>query len=117
MKPSQNPGREKGISRELLKYDPCVYSIVRFGDVNQDLGTGAFVGGADVRIVMCKPSGVDGRYASSAPELVWSGFRLEKPGDDPCVSGDMENLELQLLPSSRLVRSVRSLCVQGYGQT
>ena len=72
-----------------------MYSIVRFGNVKEDPGTGAFVGGADGRIVMCKPSGVDGRYASSAPELVWSnrGFRLEKPGDDPFA--DFTNLVQQ----------------------
>jgi hypothetical protein len=95
VKPSQNPGREKGISRELLKKDPCVYSIVRFGDVKEDPGTGAFVGGADGRIVMCKPSGVDGRYPSSAPELVWliRGIRLEKPSDDPFT--DFTNLVQQ----------------------
>ena len=69
-----------------------MYSIVRFDDVKEDPGTGAFVGGADGRLVMCKPSGVDGGYASSAPELVWSnrGFRLEKTGDDPFA--DLTNL-------------------------
>ena len=63
--------------------------------IKEDPGTGVFVGGADGRIVMCKASAVDGRYACSAPELVWSnqGFRLKKPGDDPIT--DFTNLVQQ----------------------
>ena len=45
-----------------------MYSIVRFCDVKEDPGTGAFVGGSDGRIVMCKPmSYLENNQLSSIP--------------------------------------------------